>query len=169
MHLLRDALPRSQRGSGVSRVVIGMGNPFRRDDGAGVEVARRLRQLLPRGVTILEHDGEPAGLLDVWQGAAEAYVVDSVRGVDPGSVHQVHLSAQTGLAIGQERGSTHALGLGDAVELAAFRPPAIDANNHRHRRRRLHDGRGDVTRGREGRHKGHRRPREKLAVADRAD
>jgi hydrogenase maturation protease len=41
-----------------------------------------------------------------------------VRGVDPGSVHQVHLSAQTGLAIGQERGSTHALGLGDAVELA---------------------------------------------------
>ena len=95
-----------------------MGNPFRRDDGAGVEVARHLRRLVPRGVTILEHDGEPAGLLDAWQGAVDAYVIDSVRGDDPGNVHQVHLSADTGVATGHERGSTHALGLGDAVELA---------------------------------------------------
>ena len=35
-------------------VLIGIGNQFRRDDAAGLEVARRLRQAQPLGVTVLE-------------------------------------------------------------------------------------------------------------------
>jgi hydrogenase maturation protease len=118
MHLMRDPLPRAQRGTRVSRVVIGMGNTFRRDDGAGVEVARRLRRLAPSDVTVLEHDGEPAGLLDAWEGADVAYVVDSVRGDNPGAVHHLQLSAHHAIPAGHDQGSTHTLGLGEAVELA---------------------------------------------------
>lgn len=115
----------------MKRVVIGMGNPFRHDDGAGLEVVRRLRRHAPPGVTILEHDGEPAGLLDAWRGADEAYVIDSVRGTDPGVVHHVHLSSldETGDPIAHQRDSTHALGLGEAVELARvldLLPPTLN-------------------------------------------
>jgi hydrogenase maturation protease len=75
--------------------------------------------LVPRDVTILEHDGEPAGLLDAWEGSDEAFVVDSVRGADAGTVHRVQVTSdhQHFDADGHERDSTHALGLGDAVEL----------------------------------------------------
>lgn len=102
----------------MKRVVIGMGNPFRRDDGAGLEVARRLRLLSLRDVSVLEHGGEPAGLLDAWSGAGEVYVIDSVRGAEPGTVHHLRMSSQEPLAITHESGSTHTLGLGEAVELA---------------------------------------------------
>jgi hydrogenase maturation protease len=95
-----------------------MGNTFRRDDGAGAEVARRLRRLAPNDVTILELDGEPASLLDAWEGADEAYVVDSVRGDTPGAVHHVQLGASKEIPAGHDQGSTHTLGLGEAVELA---------------------------------------------------
>jgi hydrogenase maturation protease len=102
-------------------VVIGIGNPFRRDDGVGPAVAERVTAAFdPRdhpGVRVCEHDGEPAGLLDRWEGAEIAIVVDSVRtGAAPGTVHRVALDG-TNHPIGAA-GSTHGLGLGDAVELA---------------------------------------------------
>ena len=115
----------------MKRVVIGMGNPFRHDDGAGLEVTRRLREFQLDDVTILEHDGEPAGLLDAWWGADQAYVIDSVRGTQPGAVHRIHLSSRDGgdVPATHDRDSTHALGLGDAVELGRVLdrlPPQLD-------------------------------------------
>jgi hydrogenase maturation protease len=100
--------------------VIGVGNPYRRDDGAGPEVAARVAATLHPdhhpGVRVCEHDGEPAGLLDLWDGAEIAVVVDSVRtGAPAGTVHRIALD---GTAPATSGGSTHGLGLGDAVELA---------------------------------------------------
>ncbi len=100
-------------------VVIGVGNPFRHDDGAGPEVARRVRAATSSWVDVVEHDGEPAGLLDVWEGADLAVVVDAVRShpKSPGHVHRVLVDATTG--IGAAPGvSSHAGGPGDAVALA---------------------------------------------------
>ena len=48
LHLLRDALPEARAGAGMSTLVIGVGNPDRGDDAAGLEVARRLREAAPR-------------------------------------------------------------------------------------------------------------------------
>ncbi|HLY81764.1 MAG TPA: hydrogenase maturation protease, partial [Acidimicrobiales bacterium] len=100
-------------------VVIGVGNPFRRDDGAGPEVARRVRAATPSWVDVVEHDGEPAGLLDVWEGADLAVVVDAVRSHarSPGYVHRVLVEATTG-AGAQSGVSSHAGGPGNAVALA---------------------------------------------------
>jgi hydrogenase maturation protease len=100
-------------------VVIGVGNPFRGDDGAGPEVARRVRAATPSWVDVVEHDGEPAGLLDVWEGADLAVVVDAVRShpSSPGHVHRVLVEASMG--VGAPSGvSSHAGGPGDAVALA---------------------------------------------------
>lgn len=97
--------------------VIGVGNPFRGDDGAGIEVVRRMS--VPPGVEVLEHDGEPAGLLDAWQDADLAYVVDAVRADDEaGSIHRIEITAGAQVAREPRRDSSHALGLGDAVALA---------------------------------------------------
>lgn len=100
-------------------VVIGVGNPFRRDDGAGPEVARRVRAVTPPWVDVVEHDGEPAGLLDLWDGADLAVVVDAVRSDHsfPGQVHRVLVEATT--MDGTPSGvSSHAGGPGEAVALA---------------------------------------------------
>lgn len=96
--------------------MIGVGNRFRGDDAAGIEVVRRLRE---RGVDARESEGEPVGLLDCWEGAGAAVVVDAVRsGAPAGTIHRVDASEQALPAILRGSTSTHAVGLGEAIELA---------------------------------------------------
>ena len=69
---------------GRRTVVVGVGNEFRRDDGAGPEVIARLRALQPgdaglSGVTLALSDGEPGRLIDLWEGTSLAVVIDAVR------------------------------------------------------------------------------------------
>ena len=64
-------------------VVIGVGNEFRRDDGAGPAVIARLGDLAPSGVRLVITDGEPVRLVEAWSGAAVAVVVDAVRAQPP--------------------------------------------------------------------------------------
>jgi len=71
-------------------VVIGVGNEFRRDDGAGPAVIGRLRDLVPSGVGLVVTDGEPTRLIEAWSEAALAVVVDAVR-AEPSHPGQVHL------------------------------------------------------------------------------
>lgn len=99
-------------------VVIGAGNPYRRDDGAGREVARRLRARAPAGVEILDHDGEPVGLLALWEGADVVFLVDAVRsGAAPGTLHRIEVGP-SGLRAGSRRDSSHGVSLGEAIGLA---------------------------------------------------
>ena len=64
-------------------VVIGVGNEFRRDDGAGPAVIASLGDLAPPGVRLVITDGEPARLVEAWSGAAVAVVIDAVRAEPP--------------------------------------------------------------------------------------
>ncbi len=97
--------------------LIGIGNRFRRDDGAGLEVARRLRLAHPPGVRFFEQEGEPASLIETWSEVEEALVVDAVSsGSPPGTVHRFDASAEP-LPAELFRASTHAMGLTDAIEL----------------------------------------------------
>jgi hydrogenase maturation protease len=100
--------------------VIGVGNPYHGDDGAGPEVAKRVRVRAPGWVEVVEHDGEPAGLLDLWEGANLAVVVDAVRSsaMSPGRLHRVEIDAHAGDLPARPAVSSHATGPGDAVELA---------------------------------------------------
>ena len=97
--------------------VIGVGNEFRRDDGAGPAVVARLRGLTPPWVRLVITDGEPARLVEAWTGAALAVVVDAVRADPPrpGRVHRFVLDRPRPL---DHQASSHGLGLDDAVALA---------------------------------------------------
>lgn len=98
--------------------LIGVGNRFRRDDAAGLEVAARLRATHPPGCRILEEEGEPATLIESWALVKEALVVDAVSsGAEPGTLHRFDVSREP-LPAELFRPSTHALGVADAVELA---------------------------------------------------
>jgi hydrogenase maturation protease len=100
----------------VSDVLIfGCGNEDRGDDGAGLLVARRLREL---GIDAREHQGDMLSLMDDWRGAAEVVVIDAMRsGAAPGTV-AVWNVPEDPLPRNSFRCSTHALGVADAVELA---------------------------------------------------
>ncbi len=99
-------------------LVIGIGTPDHGDDAAGLLVAERVRAATsPRTVTVRELVGDQLGLLDLWTGAREVYVIDAVRsGAPPGTVYRFdgveHLTSQFA-----GRG-THDFGLADVVALA---------------------------------------------------
>ncbi len=98
--------------------LIGIGNRFRHDDAAGLEVARLVGLARPSGVTILEQQGEPASLLEAWSAADEALLVDGVfSGAEPGTLHTFEVGEEP-LPAELFRPSTHALGVAEAVELA---------------------------------------------------
>ena len=102
--------------------VIGIGNPYRRDDGAAGAV---LGALAPRWggdsrVHLVELDGESARVMQAWEGSALVWIVDAVRSGRPsGSVHEVDARNLAQLDdTGKRLGGGHLMGLAEAVELA---------------------------------------------------
>ena len=97
---------------------VGIGNPIRGDDAAGLIVAARLRDLAPPGLDVIELDGEPIDLIDSFGGERAVIVADAARsGGEPGFVHRFDAGAGP-LPAMLAAPSTHALGLAEAVELA---------------------------------------------------
>jgi hydrogenase maturation protease len=98
-------------------LVIAIGNVFRGDDGAGPQVAARVRTLdLPR-VTVVDALGD-VGLIDLWTGHDHVILLDAVRsGAAPGTVIRRDLLAAP-LPREWFHLSSHQLGIADAVELA---------------------------------------------------
>jgi hydrogenase maturation protease len=98
-------------------LVIGVGNELRGDDGAGIAVARRLRETTDLDVRELQ--AEPTSLLEEWQGRDAVVVVDTMRsGAEPGAIRRIDAG---GASLPQGLGrstSTHAVGLGEILELA---------------------------------------------------
>ena len=97
-------------------LVIGLGNAWRGDDGAGPAVARGLLDEVP--ARVLVHEGEPIGLIEEWAGADEVIVVDAVcSGAPPGTIHRLDPLAEP-MPAALSHGSTHAFGLAETIELA---------------------------------------------------
>lgn len=100
------------------RMVLGIGNPDRGDDGAGLAVIRRLRGLLTDETELVEENGEVAALLARLEGTEAAFLIDAcASGAPAGSVQRFDVAAaplpQYAFAM-----STHGLGLAEAIELA---------------------------------------------------
>jgi hydrogenase maturation protease len=105
----------------ASRVlVIGVGNALASDDAVGLLVARRLRSDAERaGFEVREHEGDVAGLLELWRGAPAVVLIDALHGAGPpGALRRLDGSHEP-LPV-QLRGSssTHHLGIAEGVELA---------------------------------------------------
>jgi hydrogenase maturation protease len=100
------------------RLLLGLGNPLRGDDAAGLLVARAVRERGPAGWEVRELEGEPVDLVDAWEGAELALVADAAASAgEPGRVHCFD-AAEGPLPPALAGASTHVLGLAEAVELA---------------------------------------------------
>ncbi|MFD3921959.1 hydrogenase maturation protease [Streptomyces sp. NPDC058595] len=99
-------------------VVIGVGNSFRRDDGAGPAVVEAVRFRVPDGTQLAASDGEPGRMISLWNRHDHVVIVEVVhaRPSRPGRLH--HVSAERVAGLAGRRGSTHALGLAETVALA---------------------------------------------------
>jgi hydrogenase maturation protease len=101
-------------------LVIGIGNPSRGDDAAGLLAARLARDRLAGAadISVLECNGDPVDLISRWVDADTVIIVDAARsGATPGRVHRIDARAGP-LPTAIRRASSHALGVAEAVELA---------------------------------------------------
>jgi len=113
---MTQADPRSVRVG--HRLLIGVGNPDRGDDGAGRAVARRLLERNACGLEVREGSGEATSLMNAWTGFDDVVLVDACRGAGPpGSVHRIGPDDVERVARLQHA-STHSLGVAAAIGLA---------------------------------------------------
>ncbi|MEU3347189.1 hydrogenase maturation protease [Streptomyces sp. NPDC006700] len=99
-------------------VVIGVGNSLRGDDGVGPAAVEALPGRVPDSVVLAVSDGEPARMLDLWNGAETVVLLEALRpgSARPGELHTLTAAEATGRTAGTA--STHALGLGECLALA---------------------------------------------------
>jgi len=102
----------------MTAMIIGVGNPFRCDDGVGPAVVDLLRRENLPGATLEYSLGGTADLIELWADAPRVIVVDAVRSgpAHPGRVH--HLTVPDVHTERIRAASSHGLDLGEAVELA---------------------------------------------------
>jgi hydrogenase maturation protease len=100
-------------------LVIGLGNPYRQDDGAGIAVLDRLRQARVADLDIVEESGEPASLVERWTGRSLVMLVDAIAsGARPGTVQRMDCGAAAWHATGNLSAmSSHGLGVAEAIDL----------------------------------------------------
>lgn len=99
-------------------LIIGIGNPFRGDDAAGLLVARGLLAETLPGVVVKEATGDAAALMDAWEGFNDVTLVDAVNldGHPRGEV--MTFTGGIPLPCDAFACSTHSFGLNHAIELA---------------------------------------------------
>ncbi len=122
-------------------LLIGVGAQYRSDDTLGLLVARRLENLRHPGWDIVEHHGEGAGLMELWEGYRRVIAVDAAQsGTSPsGTLHEFDAVAAP-LPSDFLHYSSHLFGLAEAVELARtlsdlperFQVFAIEGENFSH-------------------------------------
>jgi hydrogenase maturation protease len=64
-------------------ILIGLGNAFRRDDGIGTEILKRLPEVPGQYC-----EGDPLRLMAALDGESRALIVDAVEGSQPGRIHR---------------------------------------------------------------------------------
>jgi hydrogenase maturation protease len=99
-------------------LLIGIGNEYRGDDGAGLAAIRSLKAKGLPGTLFKECTGDGADLIETWRKAQIVLLIDAVSsGAPPGTLYRFDALTQPMLARYSFH-STHAFGVVEAIELA---------------------------------------------------
>jgi hydrogenase maturation protease len=105
------------KGNEKNFLIVGVGNIYRGDDGAGILVARYLRRCFGDKVKIVGYDISFEELLDLFGEVDFMILVDAV--VSEGKVGDVHrIEVGDKFDYQGEFYSTHSLGVGDYIKIA---------------------------------------------------
>ena len=98
--------------------MIGVGNPYRGDDGVGKYIAGKLAAFDLPGVTVETQSGEGATLIDCWQFFDRVYLIDAVAPHgSPGQIHRIEAHKEP-ITIRFSHTSSHGFGVLDAIGLS---------------------------------------------------
>ncbi len=101
-------------------LVIGVGNPFRSDDGAGLVIAERIAEENLVGVETFTTAGDILSLLDRWQGREHVIIFDAMQsGKKAGTVFCCQANDKK-LPHELLHFSSHSFGINEIIALAAM-------------------------------------------------
>lgn len=112
--IVKDALEEWLKGCS-KLIILGIGNPLRGDDSLGLEIVRRLKGKLPRGVIVIEGGLTPENFIGKIRKIKPSHVllVDAAHfGGKPGEIRLIRSKQISCATI-----STHAISLSILVEL----------------------------------------------------
>jgi len=113
-----NPLPQGEGEKNFRRLVIGVGNLDRGDDGVGRLVAQRLRGSVPTDVHVEEQDGGAVELIERLRHVDSVFLIDAaVSGAAAGTIHQTDCT-KTDAMPAKSAASSHGLGVAEAVALA---------------------------------------------------
>ena len=99
--------------------VVGVGNDFRRDDGVGLFVARRIHELNPENAQVTCGVPDGTAILEAWSGTQLAIVIDCVSsGAPAGQIYRFDALAEPLPESLFSRVSTHCFSVIKVIELA---------------------------------------------------
>lgn len=99
-------------------LVIGLGNEFRSDDGAGLILARKLGEAALPGVSIVEESGDCTRLVEMFSLAPAVVIIDAMAsGMTPGTMLKFDLLRDE-IPARYFQHSLHAFGVLEAVRLS---------------------------------------------------
>lgn len=103
---------------GYTALVIGIGNEYRGDDGAGLAVIRAFGEQGLQKVICKECTGDGIALMDLWEGFSNVILIDAMSsGATPGTIYRFDANKEA-IPAKISSHTTHAFGIPEAVELA---------------------------------------------------
>ena len=108
-------------------LILGVGNPLRKDDGIGVHIAHELEKFgMPQGVKVLDAGTENLALVDRMREAPTVVFLDAVEmGENPGTVKL--FTQQDVVMVGKKRAlSLHEIGLPQVFFVASLQGVSPD-------------------------------------------
>jgi hydrogenase maturation protease len=101
-----------------SILVVGIGNPYRADDGIGLKIACRLGKMLSGQVVVRTHIGDGFSLIDMWREYDIVYLIDAVKGRNPGKIYRFNAVNEPLPQNFFTNYSTHSLDIFETIALA---------------------------------------------------
>lgn len=99
-------------------LIVGIGNDYRSDDGAGLYISRRIERENIIDVSVVSGIGDGTSLLDLWGNREHAILIDAViSGKPPGHIYKFDGFAEDISADSFVSFSTHVVGIPDTISL----------------------------------------------------